>query len=96
MTSPTSLKIESETASTLYLTWSEPDVGGKAQAIEKYIVKWNAENNDTEVNKTVKTAFTAIEKLSSNTKYEIAVAVRGTNGLPDGEVDDTLYGITRK
>ena len=96
LTSPTYLKIDRETASTLYLTWSEPNVGGSAQRIEEYNVKWNAGNENTEGNKTVKTAFTAIERLSSNTKYSIVVAVRGTNGQPDGEASDTLYGITRK
>ena len=94
---PEALNLSNATSSTLQISWSFPDVGGNAQLITGYVLRWNPENNDgSGGEKTVPHNFTTISNLSSNMKYFISVAVCDAIRGQDGEISDPFEAITCK
>ena len=94
---PESITANQVNASSMQISWSSPDIGGNAQPLTQYIVKWNPYSNDgLGGEKNTTSNSTSIIGLTSNTQYNVTVAVRGTMGGPDGEVSDVFDAITRK
>ena len=94
---PESITVSNVNSSSMQISWSSPDIGGNAQPLTQYIVKWNPYSNDgSGGEKNTTSNSTSIIGLTSNTQYNVTVAVRGTMGGPDGEVSDVFETITCK
>ena len=94
---PETTTVSNVNSSSMQISWSSPDIGGNAQPLTQYIVRWNPHSNDGSGGEKLATSnSTLIIGLTSNTQYNVTVAVRGTMGGPDGEVSDVYDAITRK
>ena len=87
---------ENETTTTLTLRWSKPDSGGNAKEINGYQIKWKFENGSSGGEKNVTAEYAIINRLTSNTNYNITVAVRGEKQNSDGDSTDNLEATTCK
>lgn len=74
---PSSLTIEeTTTASSIFLSWNEPPVGGGEQGVKEYVISWSSDGVSDD-NVTVSSTFAEISPLQSNRNYAISVAARG-------------------
>ena len=81
----------------MFVSWFGPDEGGNAFPIMGYIVRWNPHSNDgSGGEKNATSNSTSIVGLTSNTQYNVTVAVSGMAGRRNGEFSDLLEAITSK
>ena len=94
---PESITASNANSSSMQISWLSPDIGGNAQPLTQYIVRWNPHSNDGSRGEKLATSnSTSIIGLTSNTQYNVTVAVRGTMGRRDGEISDVYDAITCK
>ena len=81
----------------MLISWSPPDEGGYAFPLTGYIVRWKSHSSyGSEGEKYVTSKSASIFNLTSNTQYNVTVAVFGMMGEQKGEISDLLQVITCK
>jgi len=88
MDEPRSFTFIDSTTTSIRLNWIEPDLGGEAFSVQKYIV--SETTNTSPIKRNTTDTSIDFDELTSNTKYMFTVAVEASNGRMSDETDAIL------